>query len=116
MKKCIPVLVLFGLLAALAFATEIPAPFGKVKEIALKATPDHRGNFMATFAINKNGEETVYLMGYLSQQKIIGIGTSRDGIIYEYNEESCECTAYVFAGLQVMRVKIDKQVAIDRSF
>ncbi len=69
-------------------AAVCPAPFEKIKQISLK-TP-YRGAFMATFTINKNGQEIVYLMGYLPHRGEIGIGKAcgSNAAIYIYNENT----------------------------
>ena len=116
MKKYLVAIILILVLAAVTFGA-CPAPFEKAKQIALRGTPNEKGLYIVTYNVNKNGEEVIYLIGYSPQYKIVAIGKSAEGaVIYEYDEDSCECTVYVINVMFRMRVPIDREEAIKQAF
>ena len=80
------------LIALLCFVTQVfavaPAPFEKVKEIALKAPVNSQGNYIIEISFNENGEGVVLILGYIPSHGYIGIGLSTDKFVYEYNEKT----------------------------
>lgn len=75
---------------------KIPAPFAKAKEMVSKVEPDFAGRQMLLFEVNKNGELTIFILGFLPEPNVIGIGTLEpDYIVYEYHVSTGEFAVYV---------------------
>lgn len=92
-KKLVVASILLFLLCA-SFASSLPAPFGKAKELALKAPPNAVGNHILIFEAK---ELSTYLIGYLPAHKIIGIGKEMGGklVVAEYCEEDGKFSFWV---------------------
>ena len=92
---------------------EIPAPFAKAKEMCLRVQPDVYGRHLIIFEL-QDTSIIVYVLGYLSQQMIIGIGKQEDGplIVGEYHEQTKEFTIY----MQGMRMEVSKDKVIEFAF
>jgi len=76
------------LLAVLAFA-EIPAPFEKAKELALRAKPDSKGDFVLEFKYSTNGYDDSFGFAYLPAWKIVIVwGPTENGrVFWKYDEK-----------------------------
>jgi len=91
MKKLILsflIVVLLGFFSY-TFAGDIPAPFAKAKEMALRIGPDSQGRHILVFDIKSNGESKVYIIGYLPKYGHIGIGILKPFyFVLEFNENN----------------------------
>jgi len=75
MKKLIAASLLLLLLAIPVLANDIPAPFSKIKEIALRG-PSIGGIHETKITINEDGREIEYLFGYATPQNAYGVHES----------------------------------------
>src|SRR3990170_3295931 len=110
MKKISLLIISFLLIGSLTYAqVEIPAPFAKAKEMCLKVKPDVYGRYLINFEF-KEASMVIYVLGYLSQQMVIGIGKAENGplIVVEYHEQTGKFTVH----MQGMRIEIPKDEAI----
>ena len=113
MKKLLTIAIYVLLWVGLALA-EAPAPFEKAKGYALNAKSDSSGNHLLIIERNIEGGLTKYILGYLPQHKIIGVGQIGNfGIcVFQYQEDTKEFSVfyngYVLSG--------DNQKIIDGAF
>lgn len=90
MKKIMIAFLMILLFSLSAWAqNEIPAPFAKAKEIALNTTPNAGGNYILTFEAVEDGLTIYYILGYLTNDAVIGVGRTINGsnIVAEYHEQ-----------------------------
>ncbi len=113
-KILIPI-ILTILLSFVVSSFAAPAPFEKVKEIALKAKINDQGNYIAEIICNENGEEIVFIFGYLPISGYIGVGSSIDGIVYEYNEKTQNLSVWASIGRFPVEDK-NKGLFVERVF
>jgi len=88
MRKLGLIALLVLVLVTQALAINIPAPFGKVKQIALTEPKDEDGNYIKEISFLENGKEIIFVLAYIPSVKVIGIGSTIDWLIYEYWEET----------------------------
>jgi hypothetical protein len=95
-------------------AINIPAPFERAKSMALKVQSDSMGRHLINMTISKNGEETIYIIGYIPHMGIIGIGKlcGNKYAVYEYNERTGEYTIWKDA----RRESIEPKLCIREAF
>ncbi len=115
MKKLIIPIILTILLSFMVSSFAAPAPFEKAKEIALKAKINDQGNYIAEIICNENGEEILFIFGYLPTSGYIGVGSNIDGIIYEYNEKTQILTVWTRMGRLSVEDK-NKKLFFERVF
>ncbi len=97
----------------------IPAPFGKIKELSLKAKPDINGDYLLVFKIQKDGELLYYIMGYLSLDGHIGIGKiDKEGklIVFEFNEKTKKYYVLMASQLSYGRMELPADQCIKGAF
>ncbi len=115
MKK----IILIILTILLCFVTQsfsiCPAPFEKTKEIALRAKVNDQGNYIVEIICNQNGEEVVFTFGYLPTSGYIGVGSTIDGIIYEYNEKTQNLSVWAPIGRFPVENK-NRELFFERTF
>lgn len=89
---------LFSLVHVLS-AGDVPAPFGKAKQYALRAKPDSDGDYNLVFEfMTDSGDKVVYLFGYTKNHGgIIAIGKGEGGlfIVLMYQESTGEMRVWV---------------------
>jgi len=114
MKKIIILTLLLCIIPLIAIGNEIPAPFAKAKELALKATPNDAGNYILVFE-GSDASYYFYLLGYIPGKQIIGVGKleSKDTVVAEYHEATKEFSFWV-NGYRYMDV--DKTKVIEFAF
>ena len=89
----------------------IPAPFGKVKEMAMTATPDADGDYITEKIFRENGARVSYLFIYCTKEKTIWLGRSGFGfIIYG------EATGEFFTIYSNFLISINKDIAIQKAY
>ncbi len=115
MKKCliiVSVLIFILVLSVYSFASDIPAPFGKAKQMALKCSPDQDGRHLLFIEDKTTGR--IFMVGYLSGTGYIGIGYVQGGdvVAVEFCEKTDTFTFYYGGTRQV----IDQTKAIGMAF
>jgi len=114
MKRCWVVLTVFGLLIPMLVmaAVEIPAPFGRAREMALTVKPNEAGNYLIRIEFNEDGRDFAYIIGYLPSYNLIGIGNLVDGVVFEFNTETGEFTVWTYMGrMPIAKEQIPEAIA-----
>lgn len=96
MRKVILIIITILLCFAIQVVALCPAPFEKDKAMSLMVPIDYSGRHLINMVISKDGEETIYIIGYIPYYGIIGIGKTCGNKIsvYEYHEKTDEYTVY----------------------
>ena len=124
MKKIILnilVIVLF-IITPCSLATageEAPPPFASIKEICIKSIDvDANGRYISNPKLPINGIETLFVLAYFPDIKVIAIGMVRNGIlgVVEYHEGNNTFTLYMTDGMQATRQVIPSDQAIEIAY
>ena len=97
----------------------IPAPFGKIKELSLKAKPDINGDYFLEFKIQKDGELLYYIIGYLVPEGYIGIGKiGKEGklIVFEFNDKTQKYYVLIASMFSYKRMELPADQCIKGAF
>jgi len=113
-KMLIPIILTILLSFVIQSIAVCPSPFDKAKDMALKVQMDSVGRYILGMAITKNGDDTIYVIGYIPHLGIIGIGKVQGikYVIYEYNERTCGYTV----SRNNLREPIDPTLCIREAF
>lgn len=111
MREIFGGILLILLLSTLGFAQEIPAPFAKAKELAMRADPDEDGDYIYKVTLFENGVEVRFGLCWIVTQNLIGIWSNRFGAL-AYSVERDEFYV-VYMG---MLVEVDRSKAIEHAF
>ncbi len=109
----------FSVLTTNSAEQVIPAPFGKIKELSLKAKPDINGDYLLVFKIQKDGELFYYIMGYLSREGYIGIGKiGKEGklIVFEFNDKTHKYYVLIASMFSFKRMELPADQCIKGAF
>ncbi len=120
MKKIILNILVIALfiitLCSLAVSdTEAPPPFASIKEICIKnIVVDTNGRYISNPKLLINGIETLFILAYLPDTKVIAIGMVKDKIlgVVEYHEDTNIFTFYMTDGIRASRQDIPSDQAI----
>lgn len=93
---------------------DIPAPFCKAKEIALRMPADVDGDYIWGFVKNNDGQKVHYNLAYLGGQKTILI--SKEPVICGYIEDTKEMKCVVFVGYGFVPIDKPNQQIIEFCF
>lgn len=77
--------------------------------MALRTPKDINGNHIVTLTYNENGTEIVFIIAYIPADRIIAVGSTIDGMVYEYWEKDGRVTVYV---LGIGRFSIDDKYRV----
>jgi len=113
MKKIlIPILLMSLLFYGLVYALgPAPSPFEKIKEYAMRASPDKGGNYVLEIQVNINDTRDWFAFGYLPQHKVICFGYSQEGALF-YEED----TRRFFAWYKGIMIEIDEKTATETAY
>lgn len=101
MRKTIVSLVLcLVLVAGLVYGANIPAPFGRAKQIACLETPNEHGNYVRVYKFEMDGQQITCGIAYYVKQQLIMIACESQATFYK--EDTGELIAGIFSpgGLQ----------------
>lgn len=117
-KSLICILSLIIVLLAVSTFAETPAPFEKIKEIALKSPLDDQCRHMVTFDINVDGRMVSYIIVYLPTLGVTAIGKADGGkvCVIEFWEKENKFTELTQSNGKLIRNPISQQDACNKAF
>lgn len=117
-KSLICILSLIVVLFAVSVFAEVPAPFEKIKEIALKSPLDEQCRHMVTFDINVDGRIVSYIIVYLPTLGVTAIGKAEGTkiCIIEFWEKEGKFTELTQSNNKLIRNSLSPQDACNKAF
>ena len=97
--KQVSLIILTILLCFVVQASAVcPAPFERAKAMALTAPKNEDGNHILTLTFNENGDQIIFVLGYIPATETIGVGSSIDMMVFEYCERDGRLTIWTPMG------------------
>ncbi len=117
-KSSICILSLIVVLIAVSAFAETPAPFEKIKEIALKSPLDSQCRHIVTFDINIDGNVVSYVIVYFPILGATAIGKAEGGkvCVVEFWEKEGKFTELTQSNGKLIRNLISQQDACNKAF
>ena len=109
------------LFTSMVFCAELPIPFAKIKEHAMKSNKDKDGDYVLWSDINNGGKKEIFIIGLLkpnTDKEQIGIGNNLNEHlrVIVYRPDSNEYVMYHVFGMFSTFQPLTKEQAIEIAF